>query len=151
METRWGTILNKTLSTNDWKQIYKRKIANVVCKRLSEFNYKLIHNLIYTGYIPSKWKVSISNKCVVCGETDTVKHPLFDCKRVKCIWEKAGESLKLDITWSHIILGLDEIYAKEINQSRNNIISIISCSIYATWVKCGDTKESFKYQNLTVV
>ena len=56
----------------------------------------------------------------------------------------------MDVTWSHVILGLNEIYAKEINQSRNNIISIICYSIYATWVKCGDTKESFKYQNLTL-
>ena len=66
---------------------------------------------------------------------------LFECDRVKTIWKRVGEILKLDISWQHIVLGLDEINAKQ-------IITIITYSIYALWVKCGDTKESFKYLNI---
>ena len=84
-----------------------------------------------------------------CGENETVEHILFECDRVKNIWKRVGEILKLDISWHHIVLGLDEINAKQINVTRNNIITIITYSIYALWVKCGETKESFKYLNIT--
>ena len=70
-------------------------------------NYKLIHNLGYTAYILSKWKLGISSKCVVCGENETVEHMLFECERVKNIWKRVGEILKLNISWHHIVLGLD--------------------------------------------
>ena len=74
---------------------------------------------------------------------------LFECDRVKNIWKRAGEILKLDTSWHHVVLGLDEINAKQINITRNNIITIITYSIYALWVKCGEIKESFKYLNIT--
>ena len=124
-------------------------MGGILCKKLSEFNYKIIHNLVYTGCILSKWKFGISSKCVVCGENETVEHMLFECDRVKNVWKRVGEILKLDISWHHIVLGLDEINAKQINVTRNNIITIITYSIYALWVKCGETKESFKYLNIT--
>ena len=150
MEKRWSDKFSKTISYNDWKEIYRRKIENIVCKKLAEFNYKVLHNLIYTGYMLSKWKSTISNKCVVCGENDTVEHLLYECHRVKCLWKKVGEILKLNILWHHIVLGLDENNAEKINKSRNNIISIIAYAIFATWVKSGETKENFQYQNLEI-
>ena len=120
-------------------------MGGILCKK---FNYKLIHNLVYSGYILSKWKLGVSNKCVVCGKNETAEHMLFECDRVKNIWKIVGEILKLDISWHHNVLGLDEINAKQINVTRNNIITIITYSIYALWVKCGETKESFKYLNI---
>ena len=56
---------------------------------------------------------------------------LFECDREKNIWKIVGEILKLNINWHHIVLGLDEINAKQINVTRNNIITIITYSIYA--------------------
>ena len=148
MEKRWSNRFNKTIGYNDWKDIYRRKVEKIVCKKLADFNFKLLHNLIYTGYILSKWNSSISSKCVVCGENDTVEHLLYECSRVKCLWEKVGEILKLKILWHHLVLGLNENNAEQINKTRNNILSIIVYAIFATWVKCGDRKENFKYLNL---
>ena len=149
MEKNWCSKFDKKFNHDDWRLIYRRKVGGILCKKLSEFNYKIIHNLVYTGYILSKWKFGISSKCVVCGENEMVEHMLFECDRVKHVWKRVGEILKLDISWHHIVLGLDEINAKQINVTRNNIITIITYSIYALWVKCGETKESFKYLNIT--
>ena len=74
---------------------------------------------------------------------------MFSCTRVQNIWKHIGIILNLDITWSHIILGLNENDGTSIfNKTRNNIITIAAYSIYATWVKCGNDKENFKYIDL---
>ena len=149
MEKNWCPKFDKKFNHDDWRLIYRRKVGGILCKKLSEFNYKITHNLVYTGYILSKWKFGISSKCVVCGENETVEHMLFECTRVKNIWKRVGEILKVDISWHHIVLGLDEVNTKQINVTRNNIITIITYSIYALWVKYGETKESFKHLNIT--
>ena len=37
---------------------------------------------------------------------------------------------------------------QDINKARNNIISIIAYSIYISWVKCDESKMSYKYINI---
>ena len=74
---------------------------------------------------------------------------MFSCTRDKKIWKNIGIILNLDITWSHIISGLNENDgACTFNKTRNNIITIAAYSIDATWVKCGNDKENFKYIDL---
>ena len=75
-----------------------------------------------------------------------VEHLLYEHSRVKGSWKKVGEILKLNILWHHIASGLIKKIAEQMNKTRNNILSIITCAIFATWVKCGDTKENLKYQ-----
>ena len=54
--------------------------------------------------------------------------------------------MKLNIKWQH--LGLVEITAEKLNKARNHIITMTAYCVYSTWVKCGDSKENFKFQNL---
>ena len=115
METEWCKKFQKEVLTIDWKNIYTRKVKHVQCMKLAEFNYKLLHNLVVTGYILSKWNKLISDKCIFCNLCDTVEHLLFDCNRIKAIWTKVGECLKIDINWSHIIIGLHGLHIQFIN------------------------------------
>ena len=41
--------------------------------------------------------------------------------------------------------GLDERYSEIVNKAKNMIITIVVYSIFARWIKCGESKESFKY------
>ena len=74
MKKRWQCIFEIKLLDEDWSNIYRRKIKNQLCTKCSEFNYKLIHNLIYSGYIINKWNKSIPNTCRLCKNSDTAKH-----------------------------------------------------------------------------
>ena len=62
MEKVWETkLFNQTYNSSEWSNIYSRMVKSVPCKKLSEFQYKLLYNLIYRGYILNKWKPSVSS------------------------------------------------------------------------------------------
>ena len=96
----------------------------------------------------SKWHNAISSKCVVCNEIDTNYHLIFACSRVNEIWCSVSNIMKININWSHIVLGCREENENCINKCRNNIITIIAYAIYASWVKCEDSKDSYKNVNI---
>ena len=51
MEKVWNRKFTAHFDVADLRNIYKWKIKSIPCTKLGEFNYKLIHNLIYPGYI----------------------------------------------------------------------------------------------------
>ena len=148
MEKVWENKFNKRYSFSEWASIYKRKIKLLPCVKLKEFNYKLIHNLIYSGYIVNKWKPSVPRNCTYCNEVETTEHLLFNCDRVKSIWQIVGQLIKLDIKWHHLVIGLDEKYAEITNKSKNTVVVITCYSIFLAWIKSGDLKENYRYRNL---
>ena len=148
MEKVWTRKFTAHFDVADWRNIYNRKIKSIPCAKLGEFNYKLIHNLIYPGYILNKWKPSVSSHCSFCSELETLEHLLFLCGRVQNIWKKVGTAFKVDLRWHHLIVGFDETHADIINKTRNLIITIVMFAIFASWVKSGDSKENYKYINL---
>ena len=156
---------------SDWQNVYLRKIKSIPCKKIAEFNYKWLQNLLITGYILGKWNKNefnykllknlliigyilgkwnknISSTCTYCHENDTPEHLSFYCNRTKRIWEEISYALKLNLTYKHLALGLDEDAMQNVNTARNNVISVIAYGIYCTWVKCEDSKQSYKYISL---
>ena len=148
MEKQWNLKFKNNYQKSDWQNIYLRKIKSIPCKKIAEFNYKLLQNLLITGYILGKWNKNISSTCTYCNENDTPEHLLFCCNRTKRIWEDISYALKLKLTYKHLALGLDEDGMQNINTARNNVISVIAYGIYCTWVKCEDSKQSYKYISL---
>ena len=148
MEKVWETKFNQTYNSSKWSNIYSRMVKSVPCKKLSEFRYKLLHNLIYPMYILNKWKPSVSSHCSFCHETETLEHLLFKCERINDVWNKVGQVIRVNIKWKHLVIGLDERYSEIMNKAKNMIITIVVYSIFAGWVKCGESKESFKYINI---
>ena len=47
-----------------WEQIYKNKIKLIGNKEVSEFNYKLLNNILCTNQFLSKCKIRNSSNCV---------------------------------------------------------------------------------------
>ena len=64
-----------------WKNVYHQKVCDIRIANIREFNYKLINNIIPSGYWLSKWKRDISEKCAICNQLETTQHMLFDCVR----------------------------------------------------------------------
>ena len=59
-----------------------------------------------------------------------------------------GQVIRVNIKWKHLVIGLDERFSEIMNKAKNMIITIVAYSIFAGWVKCGESKESFKYINI---
>ena len=60
---------------------------------------------------------------------------------VKDLFNYEGRFLFENDLLSGKILGLDEDGVQNINTARNNVISVIACGTYCTWVKCEDSKQ----------
>ena len=89
-----------------WEAIYVHKICETYDNDLSDFNYKLLNNLLCNNLYLSKWKQDITQFCDTCvTEVENSEHLIFTCNNVKNIWYTLGISLKIDIKWKHIVVG----------------------------------------------
>jgi len=123
-----------------WEYIYMRRVKGLPDKKLSEFIYKLLNNLIMCRKVLLKWKRSDTEECPLCGSTETIKHIYFDCNLMRVVWNKVGECLKLNITWEKVILGFTEDLV--IHNLRNLVISLILYVRYKFWLKSLEEETS---------
>lgn len=94
------------IGRDNWKDIYKRKVKNMYDKRLSEFNYKLLNNILNCNSFQYKCKSRSNANCEFCPcEKEDIKHLLFDCLSVQRLWQKLKIILNFDVCWKHIIIG----------------------------------------------
>lgn len=145
MESVWSKEFKILKHPDVWSHIYNRKVKRFPVKKVGEFNYKILQNILCTGYKINKWNKSVSSNCH-CGELHTPKHLLFDCNKTKDIWNELSCLLKTNITWKHIVIGCDEynLNARLINVS----ISIATYIIYCIWVKC--SYSGGKYDEINI-
>lgn len=52
------------------------KIKSKYEKRISEFNYKLIHGILNNNAYVSKWNKDVSPLCEICEDEENIKHLL---------------------------------------------------------------------------
>mgnify|MGYP000527767340 FL=1 len=110
-EIRWRKIFNDTLCL--WENVYIAKIKEIYEKRISEFNYKLLHGILNNNVCVSKWNKTVSPLCEVCNVNEDIKHLLYDCKIVKHIWERISIYLKFDVTWKIVVLCLYNLISEK--------------------------------------
>ena len=78
-QIKWQNNFELYLLEKDWQEIYICKIINMPDKKLAQFNFKLLNNIIVSKDVLCKWRRLDDNKCIYCGEIETVKHIYFDC------------------------------------------------------------------------
>lgn len=93
-ENKWNRIFN-IKEGYIWKNVYVSKIKNMYEKRIAEFNYKLLNDILNNNVYVSKWNRDVSPFCSFCNIEEDIKHVLYDCEIVKPIWEKLVPFLSL--------------------------------------------------------
>ena len=114
--------------------ICERKIIHIYENKISEFNFKVIHNILSCGVLLSKWRRDINAICDICNQNENVFHLLWDCKIARFAWNKLNNSLDRIITKELVFLG--HARYSEIN----NLTSQIAFSIYKYRLKSWETK-----------
>ncbi len=94
-----------TLDNTHWKNIYNDKIWQIKDKKLAEFNYKFLNNILCTRSLISKWNPKVNSLCPLCSMEHTVQHLLYDCIYINNIWTLIGNILKVNIRYKHLIVG----------------------------------------------
>ena len=129
-EKCWQKKFSVEIFQSEWKDIYKSKVWKFPVKNIAEFNYKMLHKLVYGKYEISKWKKDVSPLCSYCNKIDSIEHMLFECSIVQTIWQRLGLLLKVNLKWKHVVLGF--FIDGEVRTFRYVIISIVAYGIFKT-------------------
>ena len=132
-ERYWSRRLN--ISTLNWQDINNVKIKLFPEKKVGEFNYKLIHNLVASGYVLSKWNPNFSGFCQndQCSDIETTEHMLYNCHKIKPIWDLVSGILKIKIDWRCIVLG-PPLMITLAQKQKMVIISMLTFTLYKYWL-----------------
>ncbi len=143
MEKSWE---NSFYPNINWKSVYRNQVWGIQEKKIGEFNYKLLCNILCTRSVISKWNKNINSKCQFCGDTQNVKHLIFDCPRVQNLWQAISTILQVNISYKHIIIG--NVVSNDYIASRNLVISYITYGIYKFWILAENKKLKFDTESL---
>ena len=144
MEVVWSSKFNFVNTVNTWKSVYCQKIINVRDNKLAEFNFKVLNNIVPTGYYLSKWNNDIYENCEVCGETESMYHMLFACPRIYNIWALVSSGLSINVTWKHVVCGYIMCEKSAKIKCLNLLFSVIMYAIFKNNNSCKFDKTSYK-------
>lgn len=85
--TAWNNDLGVVIDENSWSRILVGVYTLTVLDDLRWFQFRLIHRILTTNVLRSKYDASITNRCEFCREQpETVTHLLVNCRIVKKFW-----------------------------------------------------------------
>ena len=83
----WIQVFNKSISSEEWSQIYTRAKSCTKDTKLIAFNFKLIHRIIATNDFLKRINISEDNKCTFCkSENESIEHLFYDCNITSQFW-----------------------------------------------------------------
>ena len=133
---------------NLWSKIYVQKICDIKIPKLSEFNFKLLHNIVPCGKILCKWQKDISEKCEYCDTIESTKHMLYDCPHVSILWQIISEVANVNIKWKQILCGYPSYHVSKQITCLNYLTSIVIYAIFKVNSRCKFDKKSYRNVNL---
>ena len=99
----------------------------------------------------SKWKRDISEKCEVCGITETTQHMFYTCNRINHLWNDVSNILKCNISWKTIVCGFPLYDLTDKITSVNFIVSLVVYTIFKENSYCKFNKRSYNDVNLRLM
>lgn len=148
METVYSAEFKFENHRHVWNNIYMQKIIDIRLPKVREFDYKILHNIVASGYMLYKWKKIDDDKCQYCQNIETMKHMLYECPRILEIWEEISNVLKCNISWKLIVCGFPKYEINEKVSSINYIIGIICYNIFKQNSYCKFNNVNYKYLRL---
>ena len=124
-EQKWKKTF--PVQTINWKKVYILNFKSLTDKKLSEFSYKIIMNLLVCESNLLLWKKSDSNECLYCKDIHTVQHMLYECKHANELWKILSNITRTNINFASIVVGNDNIQF-------NTAILAIAYAIYKKWL-----------------
>ena len=114
--------------------------------KLIVLHWKIVHNIYVTGILLEKMKKRRNNKCMYCGEVETIEHFFYECRELRKLWNEVKVIIdiisngKIKISEKEAILGI--IDKTGLNEELINKINII---IILAKKSIGQVKYGDKY------
>ena len=125
-ETMWKNMFGH--NDMDFMQVYKKKIVKMCDRKLAEFNFKVIHNILPCNVNLVRWKKKDIKQCSICGVDEDIVHLLFDCQFAKNIWHDLKYRTDIQVVAEDVIIG------NNLSESHNILVTIIAYQIYKHWL-----------------
>ena len=128
--------------TFDWKAVYNRIYKCTMSSKLQEFQFKFIHNILVNHQLLYRWKISESNRCVMCNvETETIDHMTWECAHVKKFWDDfilfVQGKFKICLTKVDVYLGSENMLLSLITIiARQYVYNCMRNKITPTFIAC---------------
>ena len=135
---RWCHLINNEVTFN---HVYIRRIKQVNDKKIAEFNYKILHDILPCNANLKKWKIIDSDKCNFCNGVQDIPHLLYYCKYANAIWCPIEGALKITIGIHDVILGVNE-------EHTDFALSVIAFLIYKYWLLNKDTEQDVCWEDV---
>ena len=79
---------NLRFNVQDWTEVYNRIFSTTIESKLRSFQFKFVHNIIYTNDRLFKYGIVQSKYCTFClTEVESVEHLFCDCIEVQTLWK----------------------------------------------------------------
>ena len=134
-ENYWKNLYND--NNINFGSVYKKQICDKLFdKQIAEFNFKILHLILPCWENLTKWKITDSRMCKICGVTHNVQHLLFECEKSKSIWQHFTLCFKETVDMRSIAFG------EKFEKNSSFFISLLSFYIYKEWnLYKSDTEE----------
>ena len=131
-EQKWKQVFDQYEINFD--KTYLRKIKYIHDKKLSEFNFKVLHLILPCGQNWKRWGHKIDETCDICQVTHDITHMLFYCVKAKQIWSVINQVFHLNISLKDIII-------TDLERDMCLFISLVSFLIYKEWLLFSNDKS----------
>jgi hypothetical protein len=112
------------------------KIKKFKDRRIAEFHFKVLHNIIANNENLKKWKISNTELCDLCKETHDLEHLLFSCIKAQAVWKIIENLFKISIRF------VDVIFCFKIDTYK--IFSLCAYFLYKEWINRDNNVWTYK-------
>ena len=147
----------------DWSSVWIYQTTNLTGQMyLVEFNFKLLHNILPSGTLLHKRKLSNSVLCILCKTPDDYEHMFIYWYYVKSLWSRVTlliyKSLNIvfNVNHKHVVLGYnDNDSSNGIRDDRktrviNIVISIAKYANFKVWCKHNSNENTYLVAKLNL-
>lgn len=122
------------ISEREVEKIFVQPRICTLNSKLREFQFKLLHKIIYTNHHLHRFKFHENGLCSYCKKfEETYQHVFFDCSKIKELWRKCADQLNLpilkELSWKEIHIGIIDNTIKT-RQLLNHILILIKFTIF---------------------
>ena len=123
---KWFQILATPNSDDIVLRAFFTKVVSIRNKKIAAFNFKVLHYILATSSLVSKWNINVHPDCEICHVKDNIQHLIYQCQLAQYVWTKIGNYLNKYILLRDVVLGVDD-------HELNYIYSFVAFTIYKMW------------------
>ena len=115
---------------NTWQNLWLIKNPTLRAIRL-----KVLHKDIWTNEKCFRFKIAEDDRCIICGESETIFHQLFICRNAHRLWDTLEKVLGSECPSN------DRQYAQCISVSQDYLVETIKSCIFKLLIQIDRSKD----------